>query len=154
MPGTLSRTQALALGAITVGVLDISDALVFFGLRGVPPIRIFQSIASGLLGRAAYQGGVPTAVLGGFLHFFIAFMVVLVYHLASRRLPALRQQVWVWVPLYGLAVYLVMNQIVLPLSAMGRSGPERLPVVLNGVLIHLLGVGLPSALSARAARTP
>jgi hypothetical protein len=56
-----------------VGVLDISDALVFWGMQGAPPMGIFQSIAAGLLGRtASYRGGLPTAVLGGFLHFFIA----------------------------------------------------------------------------------
>jgi hypothetical protein len=147
----LSRTQALLLGTLTVGVLDITDALVFFGLRGVPPIRIFQSIASGLLGKSSYQGGLATAVLGGFLHFFIAFMVVTTYYLASRRLPVLVRHVWFLGPLYGLAVYLVMNQIVLPLSAAGVGGPKALPVLVNGILIHLVGVGLPSALFARAA---
>ena len=51
--------------------------------------------------------------------------------------------------LYGLGVYLVMNTIVVPLSAVGRR--SSWPVVVNGVLIHLLGVGLPASLVARAA---
>jgi len=42
------------------------------------PIRIFQS-ASGLLGRAAFSGGLRTAILGGALHYFIAFMIVVPY---------------------------------------------------------------------------
>jgi uncharacterized membrane protein len=134
-----------------VGVLDLLDALVFFGLRGVPPIRIPQSIASGLLGAAAYRGGAATAALGTLLHFLIAFAIVAVYHLASRRWPSLARRPWLWGPLYGLAVYLVMNLAVVPLSA-AVVGPKTLPVVVNGVLIHLFGVGLPSALSARAVR--
>jgi hypothetical protein len=40
---------------------------------------------------------------------------------------------------------------VLPLSNAGR-GPFVLPVVINGVLIHMFGVGLPAALFARAIR--
>src|SRR5688500_19816783 len=81
--------KALLYGTLAVGVLDILDAIVFFGLRGAQPIRILQSIAAGLLGRAAFAGGWRTAALGLALHFFIAFIVVLVYMLAARRLPAL-----------------------------------------------------------------
>ena len=47
--------RAILWGTLAVGTLDALDAIVFFGLRGVTPLRIFQSIASGLLGRAAYQ---------------------------------------------------------------------------------------------------
>ena len=37
----LTVGRALLYGTLTVGVLDILDAIVFFGLRfGVPPIRI------------------------------------------------------------------------------------------------------------------
>ena len=55
--------------------------------------------------------------------------------------------------LYGLAVYAVMNYVVLPLSAAGR-GPFSTPVFVNGVLIHAFGVGLPTALFVRAAPAP
>jgi hypothetical protein len=47
-----------------------------------------------------------------------------------------------------------MNYIVLPLSAAGGAGPGSMAVVLNGLLIHALGVGLPAALVARAAAAP
>lgn len=142
--------QALVLGGLTVGLLDGLDAIVFFGLRGVSAIQIMQSIASGLLGRAAYQGGIATAALGTMLHFGIALVVVLVYYVASRSLPALIRQPLVFGPLYGLLVYSVMNFVVLPLSA-AVTGPKTLPIVINGLLIHALGVGLPSALFARLA---
>jgi len=33
------------------------------------------------------------------------------------------------------------------------SQHRSLPVIINGLLIHLVGVGLPSALAARAATT-
>jgi uncharacterized membrane protein YagU involved in acid resistance len=128
------------------------DALVFFGFRGVAPILIFQSIASGLLGPASYEGGSATAVLGGVLHFFIAFMIVAVYFVASRRWPALARRPLRYGPLYGMLVYLTMNLVVIPLSA-ASSGMPPPAVLINGLLIHLLGVGLPSALFARAARS-
>ena len=85
----MTPSTARALGTLTVGTLDILDALIFFGLRGSSPVRIFQSIAAGLLGRNAFQGGLATALLGGVLHFFIAFVIVAVYFVVSRRAPAL-----------------------------------------------------------------
>jgi hypothetical protein len=149
------RLRLLALGGLVVGTLDILDAFVFFGLRGVPPITIAQSIASGLLGRAAYQGGFPTAALGLVLHFGIAFAIVCVYYAATRWLPALVRKPLVFGPLYGLVVYVVMNYVVLPLSAAAvGSGPKPLPVLVNGLLIHMVGVGPPAALfGARARRS-
>ena len=143
--------RALLLGGLTVGVLDGLDALVFFGLRGVSPARLFQGIASGLLGRSAFGGGMATALLGVLLHFFIAFAVVTTYHVAARRIPGLTRRPWIYGPLYGLLVYAVMTFIVIPLSAIGARSPST-SVLLNGLLIHALGVGLPAALSARASR--
>ena len=40
-------------GGLTVGTLDGLDAIVFFGSRGAIPHRIFQRIASGLIGPRA-----------------------------------------------------------------------------------------------------
>ena len=152
MPRRLSAAQAILYGTLVVGTLDAIDAIVFFGLRsGVRPIRIFQSIASGLLGRASFQGGLKTAALGLLLHYFIAFGIVVTYFLVSRRVRMLTRHPVVCGLLYGVAAYGVMNFIVLPLS---KAGPPSLPspVLVNGLLIHVFGVGLPSALFATAAR--
>ena len=146
----LSMGRAILYGTLAVGVLDLLDTFVFFGLRGVAPILIPQSIASGVLGSAAYDGGTGTAALGVLLHFFIAFGIVTTYVLASRRWPALVRRPFAYGPLYGLVVYAVMNLVVVPLSA-AVVGSKSWPVIVNGLLIHMLGVGLPSALAARAA---
>lgn len=149
--GEVKPGRAILLGGLTVGILDGLDATVFFGLRnGAPPHRIFQAIAAGLLGKASFQGGLATAALGVLLHFTIATTIVTTYILASRRLPVLTRRPLLWGPLYGIAAYLVMNLVVVPLSA-ANGASKTLPVIANGVLIHILGVGLPSALFARAA---
>jgi hypothetical protein len=151
MPKRLSALQAILYGTLVVGTLDALDAIVFFGLRsGVRPIRIFQSIASGLLGRASFQGGLRTAALGLVLHYFIAFGIVVTYFLVSRRVRMLTRLPVICGLLYGIAAYGVMNFVVLPLS---KTGPPALPapVLVNGLLIHMFGVGLPSAFFARAA---
>src|SRR3954469_17018955 len=109
--------RAILYGTLTVGTLDALDAIVFFGLRGAAPVRIFQSIAAGVLGRAAFSGGWTTGALGVALHYFIAFGIVVTFIVASRRLGLLaRHPLWAGV-LYGVAVYFFMNRIVIPLSA-------------------------------------
>ena len=149
----MTPARAIAYGGLTVAVLDGLDAIVFFGLRnGVGPLQIFNGIAGGLLGReAAAAGDWPTALLGVALHFTIATTIVAVFYLASRHWPFLVRRPFVWGPIYGIAVYLQMNFVVLPLSALHAGLPHALPVLLNGILIHIIGVGTPSALFARAA---
>jgi hypothetical protein len=149
-----SAGVALLTGTLAVGVLDLLDAFIFFGLRGARPIRILQSIAAGLLGRASFTGGWPTALLGLALHFFIAFCVVLVLILAARRLPFLTRHWFLTGLVYGIGVYVVMNFVVIPLSAAGGGASPSGAVRANGLLIHMFGVGLPASLAARAVTSP
>ena len=141
--------RAILVGGLTVGVLDGLDALIFFGMRGARPMRIFQTIAGGLIGTtAAFQGGRWTAALGVVCHFTVAFAIVTTYWLLSRRWPALAERPWFYGPLYGIAAYGVMTFVVVPLSALSLTLPRPAPLI-NGLLIHIFGVGLPSALAAR-----
>lgn len=150
----LSGTEAIVYGGLTVGVLDALDAIVFFGLRsGATPIRIFQSIAAGLLGRATFQGGLRSALLGVAIHFFIAFSIAATYYAASRRLAILVQRPILCGAVYGVLVYFFMNRVVIPLSAIGAAPASPLPVFFNGIAIHILGVGIPAAsFASRAVR--
>ena len=84
----------------------------------------WQSVASGLLGKASYEGGNATIVLGLALHFFIAFVMALVYVKASHRLPVLVCRPVLMGVLYGFVLYVVMNFVVVPLSAIGFHAPS------------------------------
>jgi hypothetical protein len=144
-----SPGRAILVGTLIVGTLDALDAIVVFGLRGATPGQIFRGIAAGLIGRpAAAQGGLDAALLGVALHYFIAFGIVSVYYLASGALPFLARHPFRYGPIYGVLVYFFMNLVVIPLSAVG---PGRSIVLnwlfVNGILIHIFGVGLPSALA-------
>jgi len=140
--------KAIALSCLVAGTLDISDALIFYGLRGVPPTRLLQNIASGLLGRAAFTQGARSAILGLLLHYFIATTVATIYILASRHLPLSRHP-FLSGTLYGIVVYIVMNYLVLPPSKIGpRPTPSLIPLV-NGVAALILFIGIPVAFIAR-----
>jgi uncharacterized membrane protein YagU involved in acid resistance len=144
-PKQPSTARAILLGGLIVGCLDITDAIVFFGItRNVRPYRIFQSISVGLLGRPAFSGGMKTVLLGAFLHFFIATCVATTYILVSKKFAGLRKS-WLLCGLfYGVLVYVVMYELVLPLSLVGTVTHNPIGFA-NAVGIHMLGIGLPSA---------
>jgi hypothetical protein len=147
--------DAIFWGGLAAGVLDISAACAFWGLRaGATPQRIFQSVASGLLGREAFQGGWTTAGLGLVLHFFIATTAAAVFALASTRLPFLIRKPVLSGLAYGVGVYLFMTYVVLPLSAFNRASSFNLFLFLNGLVTHMLCVGLPIALATRYSARP
>jgi hypothetical protein len=139
---------AVLWAGLTCGVMDITAALVVYGLvYGVSPVQLLQGIASGLLGRQAFRGGIATAALGLLLHFVIALSAAAVYFLVSRRFPFLIQQAVASGVLYGVAVYFFMQQIV-ALSATVKN-PFSVKLMLIGVVIHIFCVGLPIALIVR-----
>lgn len=154
-PGTL-RAKAfdtIVFGGLAAGALDILDAFVVTALNGGTPIRVLHAIASGILGRDAYQGGLAAAALGLFLHFFIATSWATTYFMASRKLPVLVQRPLICGPLFGLVAWAVMYNVVLPLTFGRPYTVPALPQLLNQLGIHMLGVGLPIAwIAARSAR--
>jgi uncharacterized membrane protein YagU involved in acid resistance len=144
--------ETILPGGLVVGILDLLFAFTFYGLiLGAKPLRIFQSVAAGLLGRAAaYEGGVKTFVLGILLHFVVALCIAAVYYAACLIFPVLLRQAVISGLIYGMIAYLGMNYVVVPLSAIRRSpGPLRLPIFLTEIIGHAFLVGLPLALLAR-----
>jgi hypothetical protein len=144
--------RAVVLGGLVVGTLDALDAIVFFGLRsGATPDRIFKGIAAGLLGPSARAGGWPTVFVGVAAHYFVATMIVCVCVLIGRLVPALGRHPFLWGPVYGVVAMFGMYLVVIPNSAIGAGGLPVGPGLVNAVLIHIFGVGIPAALAARAA---
>lgn len=129
-------------------MFDITAALVVYGSMGAQPLRLLQGIAAGLLGPQSFRGGLPTAALGLFLHFVIAYGAATVYYLASRQLKVLVDQIVLSGVLYGIAVYFFMNRVVVPLSRANHY-PFSLKMMVIGVIIHIFCVGLPIAWSIR-----
>lgn len=140
---------AAALGGGVGGLLDIVYAIVLWGvILGGTPTGVLQSIAAGLLGNASYEGGNATAALGLALHFFIAFVMALVYVTAAARLLLLTRRPWICGALYGVLLFVVMNFVVVPLSAIGWR-PMSTMGALRALIPHVIFVGPAIALFAR-----
>lgn len=136
--------RAIVVAWLIAGILDISSAFVIAGLKRTGSIRMLQGIASGLLGPQSFEGGLRTAGLGLGIHFLIALVAASMFYLASRRIRFLTQQPIVSGLLYGIAVYVFMYWIVVPLAfATARHSLSR---DITAVIIHMVLIGLPIAL--------
>ena len=140
---TGSAFNAIFIGGVTAGIVDLLQACILFGWD------IPLAIAGGLLGRGAFHGGAGTYVLGVALHFFIACSAAAVYYAASRWLGFLREYPLVCGLFFGAAVEDVMRFIVLPLSALHSKGPYELNDLILGLILHMVVVGLPISFSVR-----
>jgi hypothetical protein len=133
------------LGGLVAGTFDITFACTFWAIKiGARPTRIFQSVASGLLGPASFQGGGKTAALGLFLHYFIASTMSIVYYFAARAWSPLHKYPLRCGAVYGLGLWVVMNYVVLPLSAARPGSKDALWVALS-ILVHMFLIGVPIA---------
>ncbi|HEY1801664.1 MAG TPA: hypothetical protein VGG46_12085 [Terriglobales bacterium] len=134
---------AILVGGFIAGAFDLTLAYISYGWN-MP-----RGIARGLVGSIAFQGGAFYYVLGIALHFFIALSAATVYYGASLKLKFLKEYPFVCGLFYGIAIFLVMNLIVLPLSAIHFKGPFRMRGLDQGLLVHMFLIGLPIAYSVR-----
>ena len=143
-----SASRAILAGGACAALLDGLDAIVAYKLAlGLGPVTIYQFVASGLLGPAAYQGGLASALVGVAVHCLIAFSAATVFVIASRLVPRIAVRFVPFGALFGVAVFAVMNYLVTPLSRIPPA-PFSAPLFLNGVIGHALFVGIPIAYAA------
>jgi hypothetical protein len=135
---------AILAGGGVAGLLDILMAMYTWSWR-VP-----RAIAGGLLGPRVFRSeSLAIWSLGLFLHFFILCVAAAIYYVASRRMTFLRQYALVCGLFYGIAIWLVMNLVVVPLSALHNFGPFEYAGLVQGLLVHMLLVGLPISFAVK-----
>lgn len=134
---------------LIAGTLDILAAIIVYAviLEKATAAQILQGIASGIFGREAYAGGAAMAVTGLLFHYVIAMLFTVGYFLVSPYLPFLHKQPIVSGIGYGAIVWMIMNLVVLPISAY-KQPPLRLGPSLLGMLILMLAIGIPVATMA------
>ena len=138
--GRLAWTTVMA-GGLAIAATDLIYCLLFWSPQGVSPMRILQSVAAGALGRASFHGGFATALLGACFQWLIGFGFVLAYALVARHVSLLRQHARRYGIAYGMLLYLVMHNIVVPLSAVPKSAhPNLLWTLFNIPMFALFGM--------------
>lgn len=152
MPMSVEGPKAVRVifwAGLIAGILDLAGACAVAWLRGgTTPVVVFKFIASGIYGPAAFTSGAKMAVLGVIIHFFIATTWATVYYLASRRIRFLITQPIIAGVLYGVVVFLFMNFIVIPLSAVAKR-PVSLSSRIIAMLVLVFCIGLPIAFIVR-----
>jgi|SRR5579859_399816 len=147
-----STVQAIFTATLACGTLDAAAASTQAAALGIQPRRVWQGVASGLLGPRALEAGWSSALIGFALHFFISFVIATIYVVASQMFASQGMVFLLRHPLaagalYGAAVFLVMSYIVIPLSRRAKR-PFNLKFALTQLLIHIFIVGWSIALSA------
>ena len=145
-----SRNSLLRLSVISgliIGTLHlvIQAWIVFILILKLAPSFMVgaQFIASGLLGDAAYTGGLATALLGVILELVMTIIIAGIFFFSADRIPLLRKNVIVGSLLYGIGVFIVMNFIVLPLSAAPPLPAPPISQIIEIILEHIVLIGLP-----------
>jgi uncharacterized membrane protein YagU involved in acid resistance len=142
-------TRAVLIGGGIAATCDIVYACAISATAGISPTQVLQSVASGWLGNAAFEGGQATAALGFVSHYGILFVAAALYLLASRRFPMLRDRAVLCGLLFGVGIYVFMNFVVVPLSAVPFEFKYTPAKLVRDLLVHTFLVGLPIALAVR-----
>lgn len=145
-------TQWLALGLL-LGTLDLAFATAFGMLRdSLPPLRVAQSIAGWVVGRdAALAGGPATAALGVGVYAAVTAAVVAGYQALVALDDGWRRHPRVGGLAYGLAAYVIVFEVAVPLGSAAPVAALPLDWRLACACAYACLVGVPSALAARAA---
>ena len=148
-----ARRATLVLAALLAAALDLTFAFVFYSFQGATPARILRGIAAGLIGREqALAGGGWVLALGAALHFLIAGCAATVFYLAARHWPVLIRRWALSGAVFGVAMYLVMHFVVIPLSRLTFHLPSLVNVV-GELCSHIFLFGMVIAYgAARAGR--
>ena len=149
----MTPLRAVLYGAAAVGILDFVYASVFVFFLGRPWYRAWQGVAAAVLGRASFDGGYRTALLGIVLHFTVAACIVTTYWILSRWIPLMRRRVLLPGLLFGAATFFVMNLVVVPLTRIGRQPLVWSPFQIGALLLHILLLGPAAAYFVGRARS-
>jgi hypothetical protein len=141
MDGIGRKVFASTAAGLVAGTTNLVAAAAIYGGT---PAHGFQMIASGLLGERAFGGGEATAVLGASLHYGISIVAAAIYLWAAHRSQMLRAHWLVGGIAFGVAAYLVMNLIVVPLSNAATPDFSSLMIV-KELLAHTMLFGIPIA---------
>jgi len=152
LPFVRSRAAPLCLvGGLLAGTIDVVFAGAYW--HASVPLTL-RSIASWVLGPAAFHGGAAAAAVGAVLEAVLMVAMYAGYGLLARRHPALLRHPMRKGLVYGAALYALQFGVLVPLS------PAPFAVLIDPLWhiaccsVYMLMVGIPAARIARLATVP
>lgn len=141
--------RKLLLATLLVGGLDLLAAFAdYYVATGKSPEGVLKYIASGVFGKPAFTGGNQMLLWGVLFHYGIAFLFTGFFFMLYPRVPFMQKNTVVTGIIYGIFIWLVMNVIVIPLSAV-PARPFDMPGAVKGAAILIGMMGLPLSLMAK-----
>lgn len=130
---------------LLTGTLDAFAAILIS--YKIPPAVIFKFIASGWFGKEAMSGGTSMILWGLIFHYLVAaFFTVALFFLYPRIVKILKNKYLIGI-IYGLAIWVIMNYIVLPMTNIPKGHAHlELISLLKGIAALITCIGLPVAL--------
>lgn len=153
----MASIKTILKAALIVGTLDITAACTQVYLRtgkpSVKPVLLF--VASGLLGKSAYTNGDIMMLVGLLIHYCVATAFTFFFFLVVAKRPFAKQQRLLTGILYGAFVWVVMNLLVLPLTAAPPLQRTFSSVAIGaGILIVCIGIPLAFLANRKNVETP
>ena len=136
--------KPIAVATAVAGTLDILFAMILTVLFGREIGNMLRYVGSGAFPQATDMG-TSGAILGLLVHFGLMAIMATVYVLAARRIPVLIEKPIQWGVFYGLATYVVMNWLVVPMRFNTPLPPSALSMATQ-LFAHIVLVGIPIAL--------
>lgn len=132
-----------------VGTLDILAATIHVFIKGKnkDAVEVFKMIckyiASAVFGPSARTGGNEMVVAGLAFHYTIALLFTVFFFIIFSKLGLMIVNRLVTGILYGIFVWVVMNRVVVPLSAIGSQKFNlNSAIIACGILIICIGIPL------------
>ena len=144
--------KPIAIATAVSGTLDILFAMILTVLFGREIGNMLLYVGSGPFPQATEMGA-SGSILGLTVHFALMATMAAVYVLAAGRIRALIEKPIQWGVLYGLATYVVMNWLVVPMR-FGTPLPPSPLAMATQLFAHIILVGIPIALIAARYLTP
>jgi hypothetical protein len=154
LPGARPVPRLLRAGALTA-LTDGLWACVLSLIYGSTIPRLWQGVASVLLGPSALEGGMRTALIGVLMHVCVAFTWSAVFLMLHDRVPRVRSVaasrggVLKVASIWGPFIWAVMSLAVIPLMT-GRPPKLGLRWVIQAIG-HIAFVATPMVAAVRSA---
>lgn len=141
-----AKWKTILTAGLLAGILDGAAAVISTYIQSGKGFEtVFRFVASGVFGSEAFKGSSAMIVAGVLFHMCIAMTWAIILFYIYPLLKGFGTKRVLVGLLYGIFVWICMNQIVVPLSNTPKF-PFRLVGALKGMAIIMVCVGLPLGL--------